>query len=146
MARKKTLVILFGILMALAVAAPALAAPAAVDVYREVGDVEIVTSDYLDKTFEITGTYNFRVQEVTNGNKTFYKLVDIGQAQAVDIATGEVYKTIYKYSEVEKNAAFTMSDTMRFVGPGPANNLFMTFKYVYNDGTLIRSIESIEIR
>lgn len=146
MSRKNALAVLLGIVMVLLICQPVMAASATVDVYREVGTIDIITSDYLDKDFAISGTYKYRVQKVNNGKKTLYKVFDRGHAQAVDLATGVVYKTDYKYSEMAVNDRFTTYDRMIFVGPGPNNNLFMTFKYVYDNGTLIRTIDSIEIR
>ncbi len=150
---KRVVLFLMVTVMALLFAFPALAAPATVEVDNE-SFTKTYTDYYyqLDKTFEINYDVSLRTQVVKNDNLSFVKWQVLAKGTAVDVATGDVYqlsKFIHNSSKMSYDSnldLYTYMEQLHFIGPGPDNNLFVTYTCTYKNGELKMYIDSIEIR
>lgn len=132
---------------------PAFAAPAQVEITKTEGSFSVTSyQPNLDKTFNMDYDYSERYQVVTNDNGSFIKRSGKMFGTAVDVATNEVYHISDCYNETTKaefdsaSNEYTFYEHAKFVGPGPDNNLFATFKVTMKDGVIIKNIANIEIK
>jgi hypothetical protein len=134
---KKSLVVFMVLLLTMAFALPAMAAPAYVDKYNDSGTIEDTFGPFI-----VDLDWSLRVQVVANANNEMFKCFGKLKGTVIDTSNDDLtYKIMGIKNIMVKSADDGMLKVdLKFhaVAPGPDNNLFGRIEFMVKDGELVK--------